>query len=181
MRTNAPTEYLEVELRPFFAVEIVLDSGPLRLWNGYGDLQFDGKTFTGGGTLLTVSEVEETAEIEAKGLTLRLSGLPSEILAITLQEPYQNRIARLFVGALKPDDTVQRYELFAGRLDVMEVEESGATASVSVTVENRLIDLDRARVRRFTSEDQKSLFRGDRGFDYVNDLQDRPIEWGKTS
>jgi len=181
MRTNAPAQFLETELQPFFAVEILFDSGVSRLWNGYGELQFEGKTFLGGGNLLNVSEVEESSEIEAKGLTLRLSGLPTELIALTLQEPYQNRIARLFVGAIKPDGTIESYELFAGRLDVMDIEESGESASISVTVENRLIDLNRARIRRFTSEDQKSLFPGDRGFDYVNDLQDKPIEWGKTS
>jgi hypothetical protein len=181
MRTNSPSEFVEKELNPFFAAELLFDSGATRFWNGYGELTFDGKTFFGGGSLLSVSDVEEISDIEAKGLSFILSGLPSELISIVLQEPYQNRVARLFIGALKDDGTVQAYELFSGRLDVMTIEESGETASIAITVENRLIDLNRPRVRRYTSEDQKSLFSGDRGFDYVNDLQDKEIEWGKTS
>lgn len=181
MRTNPPSEFTKTELKPFFAIEILFDSGPTRLWNGYGEITFQGKTFFGGGNLLNVSDIEEVSDIEAKGLALVLSGIPSEFISLALQEPYQNRLARFFIGALEDDGTVQAYELFAGRLDIMTIQESGETASISMTVENRLIDLDRPRIRRYTSEDQKSLFPGDRGFDYVNDLQDRPIEWGKRS
>lgn len=181
MRTNSPSEFTKTELKPFFAIEILFDSGATRLWNGYGELTFDNKTFFGGGNLLNVSDVEEVSDIEARGLSLTLSGLPSELISIAIQEPYQNRVARLFVGAFDDNDLIQAYELFAGRLDVMAIEESGDTASISMTIENRLIDLGRPRIRRYTSEDQKSLFPGDRGFDYVNDLQDKLIEWGKTS
>jgi len=181
MRPNTPTEFLQTELQPFTAIEIVFDSGAARLWTGYGDLVFDNKTFVGGGNLLNVSEVEETSEIEAKGLTLTLSGVPSELIALTLNEPYQNRLMRLYVGAIKPDGSIEHYQLFAGRLDVMNILEEGETATITVTVENRLIDLNRPRIRRYTSEDQKAIFVGDLGFDYVNELQNKQIEWGRTS
>jgi len=34
-------------LAPFFAVELDLDSAPLYLWSGYGDLVIDDKTYLG--------------------------------------------------------------------------------------------------------------------------------------
>lgn len=180
MRPNTPTEFLQTELQPFSAVEILFDSGAARLWTGYGDLVFDNKTFVGGGNFLNVSEIEETSEVEAKGIVLTLSGIPSELLSLAIGEPYQNRIMRLYVGSIKPDGSIEHYQIFAGRLDVMNILESGDSATITVSIENRLIDLNRPRIRRYTSEDQKGLFPGDLGFDYVNDLQDRPIDWGKS-
>ena len=50
-----------------------------------------------------------------------------------------------------------------------------------MTVESRLIDLERARDWRYTSENQKSLYPNDKGLDFVVDLQDMPIAWGRSS
>jgi hypothetical protein len=63
-------------------------------------------------------------------------------------------------------------------MDVMTIDETGETCSITLTAENRLIDLERPRVRRYTSEDQKSLHPNDKGFDFVNSLQEAEIKWG---
>lgn len=180
MRT-APSEFSEDSLAPFLAVELNFDSGILRLWNGYSDITIDGASYTGSGNLLQISEIEENGEVAARGVSITLTGLSTEIISIALQENYQNRTAKVFIGAIKSDGTIQSYQVFGGRLDVLGIEESGETASVSVTAENRLIDLERPRIRRYTSEDQKSLYPGDLGLDYVNDLQDKTLDWGKPT
>jgi len=41
-----------------------------------------------------------------------------------------------------------------------------------------LIDLERARVRRYTPEDQKINFPNDKGLDFVSDLTDKVVQWG---
>ena len=180
MRTGSPSEFANNELAPFLAIDIAFDSGPFKIWNGYGELIVNGDIYTGAGTLINVSSVEETSEVEARGISLTLSGLPPELISIALQENYQNRIIKLYVGAILSNGTIESYQLFGGRLDVMTIQEGADTATITVTAENRLIDLNRPRQRRYTSEDQKALFPGDLGFDYVNDLQERQIEWGKA-
>jgi hypothetical protein len=32
-----------------------------------------------------------------------------------------------------------------------------------------------------TDEDQKNLFSGDKGFEFIADLQDKELVWGKSS
>jgi len=64
-------------------------------------------------------------------------------------------------------------------MDQMTIAEGPETSQIAMTVESRLIDLDRVRLRRYTSEDQKSRFPGDLAFDFVNDLQDKEIFWGR--
>ena len=73
------------------------------------------------------------------------------------------------------------YQAFKGLMDTMQIAESGVSARITLTLENRLILLERARTLRFTSEDQKTLFPGDLGLDFIDDIQDRTIEWGKST
>jgi len=181
MRDGAPTQFNNDELAPFVGVELSFDSGVLRFWNGYEDITVDGAQFIGSGNLMTISGVEESGEIAARGIEMSLSGISTEIISIALQENYQNRRVRVYVGTIDADLTTDAYIVFSGRMDVMSIEESGETSSISLTAENRLIDLERPRSRRYTAEDQKNLFPGDLGLDYVNDLQDKTLEWGRPT
>lgn len=166
-------------IEPFFAVDLDFDSGPLYVWSGYGNLVISGKTYLGAGQLLNISSIAETTEMEAKGATISMSGIPSSFLSLALQEPYQGRECRIYFGVTSdPSDYV---EVFSGELDQMNIEEQAETANISVTAENVLVKLERPVVRRFTNEDQKSRFSGDRGLEYVAALQDKEIFWGRTA
>lgn len=164
---------------PFFAVDINFDSGPLYVWSGYGNLVIGGKTYLGAGQLLSVSSVGESTEMEAKGASLVLSGVPSSFLALALTEPYQGRECRIYFGMT--DNPSDYTEVFSGELDQMNVSEEADSATISVTVENILIKLERPIIRRLTDQDQKSRYPNDRGLEYVASLQDKEIFWGKSA
>lgn len=176
-RTNVPSGFSDASFVAFMAVELQFDSGTVRLWNGYGDLAFGGNTYSGTGQLLSISQVEENAEIGAKGVSMVLSGLNSTILSYALNENYQYRIVNIYVGSIA-SGTASAYKAFSGRMDVMSISEDGESCTITLTAESRLIDLERPRVRRWTSEDQKALYPGDLGFDFVNSLQEAEIKWG---
>lgn len=176
-RSGVPSEFSTDSFAGFLAAELLFDSGALRLWNGYGDLTVGGETYTGGGSLINVSSVEESAEIGAKGVSMLLTGVSSSILALALTENYQYRVANIYVGAITTG-TVSSYKVFSGRMDVMTISEEGETCTIAMTAESRLIDLERPRLRRWTSEDQKGLDATDKGFEFVNSLQEKTIKWG---
>ena len=44
-----------------------------------------------------------------------------------------------------------------------------------------LIDLEKPSNKRYTSEEQKAIYPDDLGLDFVVDLQDMPIAWGRKS
>ncbi|MCH8035958.1 MAG: VWA domain-containing protein [Proteobacteria bacterium] len=54
----------------------------------------------------------------------------------------------------------------------------GETATVTVTVESRLIAWERAKIRRYTNEDQQQRFSGDKFLEFVNQTMDKEILWG---
>ena len=188
---------------PFFATELRFDGNIVRMWTGQGTLVLsDGTEWVGLGQLLNISSIEETSEMSVKGASISLSGIHSELLSLALSEPYQGRIAKIYFGTFQQGSILQETsdyillqdgsrinleststgfnELFSGYMDQMNIEESGDTATIEMMVENKLIDLERARVARFTSGYQKSVYPGDLGMDFIEDLQDKKISWGRA-
>ena len=188
---------------PFFATELRFDGNIVRMWTGQGTLVLvDGTEWVGLGQLLNISSIEETSEMSVKGASISLSGIPSELLSLALSEPYQGRIAKIYFGTFQQGSILQETsdyillqdgsrinleststgfnELFSGYMDQMNIEEAGDTATIEMMVENKLIDLERARVARFTSGYQKSVYPGDLGLDFMEDLQDKKISWGRA-
>lgn len=204
---------------PFFAVELNFDEGTfegvdgnlhdrvLRLWTGFGTLVYNGQDYYGTGNLLDISSVEESTEIGAKGATLTLSGVPSEVISLALTEAYQGRTCNIHFGLIQKgslelessQEVLQDYikledggkitlervivdltQLFTGYMDQMSIDEGPDTSTVQLKVENKLIDLERARVGRFTSQHQKSIYPEDKGLDFVESLQDTTLNWGRS-
>jgi len=168
---------------PFFAVKLEFESGTTRLWTGVGDIAFEAgsgsETFTGAGDLATVSAVEETNDIESSNASFSLSGINSSLLSLALSENYQGKDATLYLGLLSSGAVIaDPYILFRGKMDTMDIVDSGETASIQVKAQNRLVALQKAKPRRFTQEDQKLVDSTDIGLAFVNDLQDKTITWG---
>lgn len=177
--SNMLTQLSAKEVELFLALKLNFDSGTIALWTGYGDITFGSQLYTGAGTLLGFSTVEETSEIAARGAQVTLDGIQTSIVSLALTESYQGRQALIYLGALSSGSVVADPTLiFDGRMDVMTIEDSGETCSISLTLESRLIDLERARVRRYTPEDQKINFPNDKGLDFVSDLTDKVVQWG---
>lgn len=170
------TALAQPEVEPFYAVEIDLDSGPLRLWTGYGDRTIESNTYTGGGTLMTIEGLEEVADLSAKNITLTLSGMPAEVISLALQEPYQRRKVRVLWGVRNVSDFV---EVFSGSLNQMVIEDSAESGTISVTVDSKLVELERASNRRYTSESHKARYPSDTFFDFVAKIQDKQIVFGR--
>ena len=165
-------------VEPFYAVEAQFTGGTVRLWTGYGDRTIESNTYTGAGTLLSISGLDEVADLSAKSITVTLSGIDQTVLSLALAEPYQRRKLRVLFGVVGNSASV---ELFSGQMNTMTIEDSGETSTVTILVDSKLVELERASNRRYTSESQKSRHAGDTFFDYVAKLQDRQLVWGRSN
>lgn len=180
MSKASPSGFNDASMELFLAIKVEFDSGDLLLWNGTREATIAGETYTPAGSLLSVSDVEETSDISARGITITIAGLDAAATSAALQEPYQNRLASVMFGTID-DGVYNGYTVFKGRMDVMSISEGAETSTIEIAVENRLIDLERPRVYRYTSEDQKALYPNDLGLDYVADIQDKNILWGRNA
>lgn len=174
------TELTAVSSRPIKLVKFGFDGGDVMFWNGVGDLVFDGDTYLGAGQLLDISEITESEDIKADSVTFTLSGIPSTIIEVALDEDYQGRPVTLWRGAFDANKAIvaDPFVIFAGEMDVMTILESGGAATVSVVAESQMRSLRRPSTRKWTSADQKAIVPTDKGFDEVPQIQDEPLEWG---
>lgn len=186
---------------PFTAVELQFDGGNvIRLWTGVGTLVFEGQSWVGAGELLDISSIEETADIAAKGATITLSGVPSSVLSLALSEPYQGRIGKVYLGLFKTAFLLKESssfilleggdkinletqdtsltEVFSGFMDRMTIDEQADSSTIGLSLENKLVTLERPRTARYSHEFQRTIDSTDKGLEYVESIQLKEFVWG---
>lgn len=170
-------------VRPITLVQCAFDSGNLNLWSGIGDLTVDSVDYVGAGSLLSIGEIAETSELSANGITVTLSGVTSPLLSKARDEDYQGRELKVLLGAMDAANGVisNPVVVFSGFMDTMVINDGGETATIQVTVENRLIEFERTRVRRYTAEDQKIDYPTDKGLEFVAEMAEKEIIWGRNT
>ena len=170
------TALSQPEVQPYYAVDLDFDSSPIRLWTGYGDRTIVGNTYTGGGNLLTVSGLEEASDLSAKNITLSLSGVPSSLVSIALSEPYQRRSCKVYFGTT---DVSTPVEIFSGLMNTMTVEDGGDSSILTLSVESKLVRLEKASNLLYNEENHVARHPDDTFFSYVTNLQDKDVIWGR--
>lgn len=239
----------EGTIRPAIFVELLFDSGPVRVWSGVGPMRLDtvefgtpgsppavsesiwgdiwediwddiweggaassgafqgdafqedtfqveaaaeeevpatpdvttpGNVFLGVGTFGSIDKVEESAsDVRATGIAMTLSGIPSEMIALCLTEFFVNRPATIWLALFDENGAIipNAIQIFKGRMDFPVIDEGGETATITVTAESILIDLERPRIARYTHEDQVNKFPDDLGLEFVASIQNVDIVW----
>lgn len=153
-------------------------SGMLRMTTAPFDIAWSGNSYLGN-RMVKVEPVEEGADQQAHEARFTLSGILPEHVTTALGEHYQGRDAWVWWATL---DEYHRpladpVLLFKGRMDVMEIG-MGRTAAITLTVQSRLADWARARVRRFNDADQQAEYPGDLFFQYQEQMVSVELLWG---
>lgn len=176
-------------VRPALLVSLNFPNGQLNLWTGLGMLTctvpVNGVptviTFTGAGTLCQIDQIGEAADGSAVSIKLTLNALPIAAVALAVGQPYQGYPVQIWLACfdLQLSTLIQTpYQFFGGAMDVMTISDGTKSASISMSCESRLIELDRPRERRYSQFDQQLDYPADTGFNFVNSIQDLQIFWG---
>ncbi|MDB4614321.1 hypothetical protein OAH18_01395 [bacterium] len=174
-------------VQPIFAIELEFSDGTLRFWNGYGSITMSAggssKVFTGTGDLLSISPVEESSTLQMNGISVALTGIKSSLVSTALSAQYTNRDAALYMGLYNASGSViaDVYTLFKGKMDVLNITEQADTATITLNIESRLVSFEQPLNRMLTLEDQQVDYSSDLGFEFISDLQDKEIIWGKKT
>jgi hypothetical protein len=70
------------------------------------------------------------------------------------------------------------YLIFSGQVDKPTLKTGVETSSITVALENRLVNLQRPNARRYTAADQRLYFPTDSAFNFVEILNDMALVWG---
>lgn len=152
----------------------------LRLWTGVGTRNWDGKTWIGGGHLMGVSAIEESTEAKAVGFQITLSGMPSDriSLALTTAARSRNQPGQVWLMLFSADGVTvvaDPYKLKRGKFAMIPIEDDGVTCTITAKYEDRLINLQKAREMRYTTQSQALRNASDKGFSHVESLQDATL------
>lgn len=165
------------------AVELLFDSGPVRFNGGFADITIDGQVFPGLGALVGIGQIEESYELQSNGMSVTLSGIPRDAVALALTETYQNRQATVWEVVLDRatgQPVANPVIVFRGRMDQMNVQD-GETATVEVTMEDHLTEMDLPNLARNTDEDQQRQYPGDLFFQFVPATAEKEVIWPSRS
>ena len=151
-----------------------------RLWTGVGTVSWNGYSWVGGGNLLSISPIDESVDLQAKGFSITMSGMPSAAIAQALNGVRQGRKGTLWLGLYDAAGVLvsDPYQLQRGKFDFSIVEDNGSTCTVTANYESQFIDLEKPRARYYTNEDQALDYPADTGFRFVPSLQQKDIVWG---
>lgn len=163
------------------AVKAEFNTADILLWSGIDDISIDSETYTGAGTLLNISDTEDTSELKSTNVVVSLSGMDTTVMNYALADNYQNRpltIYMIFVYAAT-NEVVGKLTLFKGRMTSIQIQDDPTGSVIGVNAENRLVDLDRPSNLRYTNESQEFVLSGDTAFRYVQQVQDMEVVWGQ--
>ena len=172
----------EVVLRTV-AVQLDFSSASVRVNASPADISIGGDVFLGLGGFGAISAMAENAEIKSRGISLTLSGVPRDLVAVALGEPYQGRAATVWEVVLDRETwlpVADPFVVFRGRMDTMDVA-MGQSCTITLGVEDRLVDLERPRIRRYTDEDQQARYPGDAFFSFVPATTEKELVWPAAS
>ena len=167
-RTPLPIALLvEMDL----TVPLYLNSSPINLVIG-------GNTYLGTKKLGKVEAITETPA-EIKPLRFELSGVPVSAMSLVRTEQVQGKAVRIKVCIFDPDtylplDTRLRW---AGRLDVLAMEDGPTTAKIQVTAEHIAIDFLRPVTSLYSDAEQRRLYSNDPSLQYIADQTEVRVIW----
>ena len=122
------------------AVKAEFDTDDILIWSGIDDISIDSETYTGAGTLLNISETEDTSELKSTNVVVGLSGMDTTVMNYALTDNYQNRpltIYMIFVYA-STNEVVGKLTLFKGRMTSIGIQDDPAGSTITVNAENKL-------------------------------------------
>ena len=167
-------------LRPVLFVSIAFVSETAYLWSGTGSVSWNSHTWTGAGSLMSVANIEDAAQVEAKGIQISLSGFDASLLSEATTDYQLGLPANVYLGLYDDTFTLIADPLvcWSGRTDQPSFQVGGTDASITINCETELVDMNVAVDRRYTNEDIQRDNPGDLGCMFVNGIQEMTIFFG---
>jgi hypothetical protein len=153
----------------------------MRYWTGAHNISWDGKTYVGNSRIITKSSIRDSIGPNANGVTVELTGLSSELIALILQDSKQSAVGKIWRAFFTEGWNLIDADLrFQGTIDRITIPEEPTTSRVIIDFESGLTRFRRPPDVRYSNEYQRSRYPSDRGFQFVSQLQSQRIMWGRS-
>lgn len=162
------------------AVEVLGDV-PIRLWSGYGDLTFAGRTFRPIGNRALAQVSGGALGGAAQNVTLTLSGIDEKALKLLDTEEVQRAPTTLWRLIFSGDGKrlLDAHVYRRGKLDPIQVRDViGGEATLATSIESAARGLGRKGGRMRTDADQRLINPKDGFFRNVSYAAEKTLYWG---
>ena len=158
--------------------EIEHPDGTARFWSGVGKLTWGGFTWTGSGKLGSVTPIKQTSDLSIQEIQFKMSGVDPDIAA-ALNDDVRNRSGKVWLaGIWRRSVVADPFSLLDSELDYQQLDaDDQGNVTVTITGRSGFYALDRNIDEAWTSEEQKSLYPDDTGFDLIPGLQNQDVIW----
>lgn len=154
---------------------------PICLWGGYGPITIEGDVYQGIGDRGIAQQTSGAIGGVAQGITLSLSGVEPEVIALLDADEIQGAsvVLRRLIFA-SDGRTLLDYSVFdRGRVDTIEtVETIGGEAAINIAVESAARGLGRSGARQRSDSDQRLISSTDGYFKNTAYAGMKSLYWG---
>ena len=163
---------------PCLLLDLTLVTGVQYVWSGVGTVTYNGNSYTGVGSFGSIGDIVEGTDVKADGTTVTLSGIDPKLMNDCLNEIQLGAPVTLWFALFSAGVIATATPLFVGTVDKPMIPIRPDTLAITLNLENRMINLQRASNRRYTSGDQQYYYADDCGFHWVETLNDAAWVWG---
>jgi len=155
--------------------------GKIRIHSGLGNFVIGGEVYSGVGELGSIDAITQDGSTSPNGISLTMAGLDPELITDVLTDGYQGREVRIMLCIFNGNDytDIHSHNIYKGLLDTMAIQ-YGKTATITVKVENALINWFRSNTSRWNDETHQMTDpdnEGDAFFSLLQDMSNREIVW----
>jgi hypothetical protein len=191
MRAVTPATQAALDAGSIIERELILFDfveGLFGYWSGIGPFTYNGVVYQGAGTLIEVDTIKQGSNLEAEGLSVKLTEVPNsdltpDVLATVESYTYHQRPVQLMSAFFDATTyALLSVELiFSGYIDqVVHDNNVEGNAYVEGRLESRFRDHQRRGYRVRSDADQKRIAAIDSGLRHVGVVATETILFGRT-
>ncbi len=165
-------------IQPALLASLTFKSTTANVWTGIGPLTYNGVTYQGVGNLGSLGTITENTTVEAAGTSVTLNGIDPTLYADSISDIVTGQPASIWLACLSGGTVLGTSLLFQGLIDIPTVTEGADDITISLALESKLVNLQRANRKLYTAAEQRRLYPTDSGFNYVEIMQDVANIWG---
>jgi len=166
--------------RPCFLLDFQTSGGWVKVWTGGRDISWNSYTWLGNGLFRSPGQLESNSD-DMPGMRITFAGESSEIVSLAQSGFKNNYGVLLYLGFLNSSHAIIADPdlLFTGNLDGVELVDDKTDSSLFLSYRSDLAALYDSNIYRYTHETQQIFYPGDLGFEYMQQMNDLQLYWGK--
>jgi hypothetical protein len=151
---------------------------PVYVHTGFGNITYDGNTYTGVGNLGGITNARESEALGPMSLNMTLDGITSDYITEALDSGNLYDVVTVYEGYRADDGTLvdDPWIVWKGWFEYAAIS-LGTESSIAVTCQHDLSELSEKKGDRYSDEDQQSKYSGDVGLEFTSSVMNTKLIW----